>query len=325
MGVTSATTQLADMQAGKTGTYDMVDDTGVEPTAIPALLAKHDPKFKIWPWTATLPYVVFNVRSPNSDGAMKNVKVRQAIEYGINKVAVQKAEGGPAVAKIINTAIPPGNVGYQNPTTCTPTRTARATPAKCKADLAAAGFKNGVSLTYLYANDSVNSRIFAAIQASLKPCGVNLKGKPEPGSSFFVDLGNAPVNNRPGTWDMGQPGWIADWFGNNGRTIMDPLFQTRCVLNTNNYGCLSDPALDKAIVARPRPHQLSQAAALWAQGGQDRHEGRRRSCRWRRRGRLFYTSARVQNAGSSGRRVRAEHRRARHHQCLAQPEQSLAS
>ena len=45
---------------------------------------------------------------------MGNLKVRQAIEYGLNKVAVQKATGGPAVAKIINTAIPPGNVGYQN-------------------------------------------------------------------------------------------------------------------------------------------------------------------------------------------------------------------
>ena len=52
--------------------------------------------------------------------------------------------------------------------------------AKCHADLVKAGYKKGVSLTYLYANDSVNTRIFATIQASLKPCGVNLVGKPEP-------------------------------------------------------------------------------------------------------------------------------------------------
>jgi peptide/nickel transport system substrate-binding protein len=235
MGVTSAATQLADMQAGKTGTYDLVNDTGVEPTAIATLLAKHDAKFKIWPYAATLPYVVFNVRSPNSGGAMTKVGVRQAIEYGINKVAVQKAEGGPAVEKIINTAIPPGNIGYV-PGNLYPDKNGQGDTAKCKSTLAAAGYPHGVSLTYLYANDSVNSRIFAAIQASLKPCGVNLVGKPEPGSSFFVDLGNSPVNNKPGTWDMGQPGWIADWWGPNGRTIMDPLFKTRCVLNTNNYG-----------------------------------------------------------------------------------------
>src|SRR6266700_5672679 len=296
MGVTSAATQLADRQAGKTGTYDFVDDTGVEPTAIPTLLAKHDPKFKIWPWTSTVPYVVFNVRSPNSGGAMKNLKVRQAIEYGINKVAVSKATGGPAVSKIISTAIPPGNVGYQ-PYNLYPDKNGQGDPAKCKSTLAAAGYPHGVKLTYLVANDSVNQRIAAAIQASLKPCGVNLVLRPEPGSSFFVDLGNSPVNNKPGTWDMGQAGWIPDWFGPNGRTIMDPLFKTRCVLNTNNYGCFSSKLLDNTInQAEAAP--LSSAASLWHKADQivmqnavivplvDEQAP-------------FYTSARVQNAGST--------------------------
>ena len=58
MGVTSATTQLADMQAGKTGTYDLVNDTTIEPTAIrdPARqarpqvqdLAVMPPRFLTW-------------------------------------------------------------------------------------------------------------------------------------------------------------------------------------------------------------------------------------------------------------------------------------
>jgi peptide/nickel transport system substrate-binding protein len=297
IGVTSAQTQLADMQAGKTGTFDMVDDTAVEPTAIPGLLADHDPKFKIWPWTSTLPYVVFNLRSPNSNHAAGNLLVRQAIEYGLDKVAVQKAQGGPAVSKIISTAIPPGNVGYQ-PYNLYPDKNGNGDTAKCKADLAKAGFKKGVSLTYLYANDTVNSRIFAAIQSSLKPCGVNLVGKPEPGSSFFVDLGNSPVNNRPGTWDLGQPGWIPDWFGPNGRTIMDPLFKTRCVENTNNYGCYSSKTLDSLIVKAETATSLSDAASLWHQADENVMQnavivplGDGQA--------PFYSSARVQNKGSS--------------------------
>jgi peptide/nickel transport system substrate-binding protein len=297
MGVTSAQTQLADMQAGKTGTYDMVDDTGVEPTAIQGLLAKKDPKFKIWPWTSTLPYVVFNLRSPNSSGAMGKLGVRQAIEYGLNKVAVQKAQGGPDVSTIINTAIPPGNVGYQNYNPY-PDNNGNGDTAKCKSTLAAAGYPKGVSLTYLYANDTNNQRIFAAIQASLKPCGVNLVGKPEPGSSFFVDLGNSPVNNKAGTWDIGQPGWIPDWFGNNGRTIIAPLFQTRCVINTNNYGCYNNKALNSLINQAEAALTLSQAAALWHQADVNvmsnavivpLGDGQA----------PFYSSARVQNAGSS--------------------------
>jgi peptide/nickel transport system substrate-binding protein len=297
IGVTSAQTQLADMQAGKTGTYDMVDDTALEPTAIPGLISAHDPKFKIWPWTSTLPYVVFNLRSPNANHAAGNLLVRQAVEFGLNKVAVQKAQGGPDVSKIIYTAIPTGNVGFQN-YNLYPDNNGQGDTAKCKADLTKAGYKNGVSLTYLYANDSVNSRIFAAIQASLKLCGINLVGKPEPGSSFFVDLGNSPVNNKAGTWDLGQPGWIPDWFGNNGRTIIQPLFNNGCVVNTNNYGCYHSVALNSLITKAEAATSLSAAAAFWHQADVNVMQnavivplGDGQA--------PFYSSARVQNAGST--------------------------
>jgi peptide/nickel transport system substrate-binding protein len=297
IGVTSAQTQLADMQAGKTGTYDMVDDTNVEPTAIPGLIAAHDPKFRIWPWSSTLPYVVFNLRSPNSNHAAGNLLVRQAVEYGLNKVAVQKAQGGPDVTQIIYTAIPTGNVGFQN-YNLYPDNNGQGDTAKCHADLVKAGFKNGVSLTYLYANDSINSRIFAAIQASLKPCGINLQGKPEPGSSFFVDLGNSPVNNKAGTWDLGQPGWIPDWFGNNGRTIIQPLFNNGCVVNTNNYGCYHSAALNSLILKAEAATNLTTAASFWHQADVNVMQnavivplGDGQA--------PYYSSARVQNAGSS--------------------------
>lgn len=260
-GVTSAQTQLNEMQAGQ---YDMSDDTGLEPTAMPQLIASKDPKFKIWPWTSTLPYVVFNLRSPNAGGAAGKLLVRQAFEYGINKIAVQRALGGAEAYKIISTAIPPGNVGYQ-PYNLYPDNNGAGNITMCKKDLTKAGYPHGVTMTYLYANDSVNTRVEAAIAASLAPCGINLKGKPEPGSTFFVDLGNSPVNNKPGTWDVGQPGWIPDWFGPNGRTIIDPLFRTRCVVNTNNYGCYSSPALDKLITEAETAQSLSTAATLWHQ------------------------------------------------------------
>ena len=262
IGVTSAQTQLADEEAGTTGTYDLVDDTNFEPTAIPGMINSHNPKFRIWPWSSTLPYVVFNLRSPNANHAAGNLLVRQAIEYGLDKVAVQKDQGGPLVSKIIYTAVPPGNVGYQA-YDLYPDNNGSGNTAKCKSLLTKAGYKNGVSLTYLYANDSVNSRIFAAIQASLKPCGVNLQGKPEPGSSFFVDLGNAPANNKPGTWDLGQPGWIPDWFGPNGRTILQPLFNGLCAVNTNNYGCYHSATLNSLILKAEAAKTLAQSAMFW--------------------------------------------------------------
>ena len=155
---------------------------------------------------------------------MGKLGVRQAIEYGLNKVAVQKVYGGPTVAQIINTAIPPGNTGFVN-SNMYPDNNGDGNTAKCKSTLATAGYPHGLSLTYLYPNDSMSTQVFVAIQASLKPCGINLKGKSEPGSSYFVDAGQL-AGEQQGTWDMGQPGWFPDWFGNNGRTVISPLFQT---------------------------------------------------------------------------------------------------
>ena len=261
IGVQDAQTQLADMQAG---TYDIVNDTPFEPTAIPQLEAKKDPKFAVWPWSNTFPYVVFNLRSPDAKGAMGNLKVRQAIEYGVNKIAVQKVYGGPTVTKVINTVIPPGNVGYTN-TNMYPDSNGNGDVSKCKQTLASAGYPNGVTLTGLYINDSVNTKLFEAVQASLKSCGVNLAGKPEPGSSYFTDLGNSPVNNQSGKWDVGFPGWIPDWFGDNGRTIIPPFFQTNCVVNTINYGCVDNAQMNSLIKQAESATSLSAAGNLWGQ------------------------------------------------------------
>ncbi len=262
LGVTSAETQLSDMQAG---TQDVVSDTPINPASIPGLVASKAPNFVIWPWSTTFPYIVFNLRSPDANGAAGKLLVRQAVEYGLDKSAAVKAIGGPAVAQILNTVIPPGNVGYQN-TNMYPDDSGQGNVAMCKSDLAKAGYPNGVTLTYLYPNDSSNTRIFTAIQASLANCGITLTGKPEPGSTFFTDLGNSPENNKAGQWDMGQPGWIPDWFGNNGRTIVQALFQgPNCVVNTVNYGCYDNSTVNSLITKAEGASSLTAAGSAWQQ------------------------------------------------------------
>ncbi len=263
LGVTSAQTQLSDMQAG---TEDVIDsDTPINPASIPSLLASGVSNFHIWQYSTTFPYIVFNLRSPNANDAAQKLLVRQAVEYGVNKSAAVKAIGGPSVAQIINTVIPPGNVGYVN-YNLYPDNSGQGNVAMCKSDLTKAGYPHGVTLNYLYPNDSSNTRIFTAIQASLANCGITLAGKPEPGSSFFVDLGNSPENNKPGTWDLGQPGWIPDWYGNNGRTIVQALFQgPNCVINTVNYGCYDNATVNSLITQAEATSSLSAAGNYWHQ------------------------------------------------------------
>jgi peptide/nickel transport system substrate-binding protein len=265
IGVTSAQTQLSDMEAG---TEDITNDTPLNPASLPGLETGGNPNFKIWPWSSTDPYIVFNLRSPDAGGAAGKLLFRQAVEYGLDKVAVQKAYGGPAVGPIINTIIPPGNVGYQN-YNLYPDNNGAGNVAMCKTDLAKAGYPNGVSVIYSYPNDSTNTRAFEAIQASLAQCGITLNGKPQPGSSFFVNIGNSPINNKASQWDLAQPAWIPDWFGNNGRTLIQALFAPRCTVNTNNYGCYNNPSVNSLITQAEGASSLSVAATAWHQADMD--------------------------------------------------------
>ena len=235
-----------------------------QPGVAAGLETSGNPNFKIWAWSSTEPYIVFNLRSPDAGGAAGKLLLRQAIEYGLDKIAVQKAFGGPPVGPVINGVIPPGNVGFVN-YNLYPDNSGAGNTAMCKTDLTKAGYPNGVSLLYMYPNDSTNTRAFEAIQASLANCGITLKGKPEPGSSIFVDLGNSPVNNTANQWDLGQPAWIPDWFGNNGRTLIQALFAPRCTVNTNNYGCYDNSTVNSLISSAETATSLTTAGNDWHQ------------------------------------------------------------
>jgi peptide/nickel transport system substrate-binding protein len=267
MGTSSDQTVLTDLQAGSQDLF--LADLGIPSQNIASLQASNDKRLRIWPSSNLYPYIIFNLRSPNSGGAMTKLAVRQAIEYGVNKSAIVKVSGGPAINKIDTSAIPPGNIGYQ-PYTTYATPGNQGNPAKCKSLLASAGYAHGLTLGYLHANDSGGTTIFQSIQGSLARCGITLKNMAKPsGGAYFTDLGNTPQTNKPGTWDMASGSWFPDWFGNNGRTLIQPLFQTNCSLGTVNAGCYSSPAVDKLISQALKTSSPSAAASMWHQADLD--------------------------------------------------------
>jgi peptide/nickel transport system substrate-binding protein len=259
MGTTSTQTALADMQAGS---QDLELDLVVPPTSIPGL--QGNKQLHIWPNSNSAYYLAFNLRSPDAGSAISKLGVRQAIAYAVNKADLQKILGGPVINKVISTEIPPGNVGY-SPYNPYPSPGNAGDPSKCKTTLASAGYPHGFQAIYLYQNDTVGTSIFTAMQAALSKCGITLKGKAENGSTYFTDLGNSPVNNKPNQWDLATGSWYPDWFGNNGRSVIPALFQTDCVVNTVNYGCYSSKTEDSLIAQALKAPSVTAAASLWEQ------------------------------------------------------------
>lgn len=267
LGTSSAQTVLTDIQANSQDLF--LVDLGIPSQSIAGLEASHDPRLRIWPSTNLNPYIIFNLRSPNSGGAMGKLGMRQAIEYGVDKEAILKVEGGPALNTLLTGAIPPGNDGY-TPTSLYTTPGNTGNTAKCKSLLAAAGYPQGLTLNYLYPNDSNDTTIFQSILGSLRGCGITLVGKPEPsGGAYFTDLGNTPQTNKPGTWDMATGSWFPDWAGNDGRTVVQPVFQTNCVLGTVNAGCYSSTAVDSLIAQALKTSSIPASTTLWQQAGID--------------------------------------------------------
>ncbi|HEY2576688.1 MAG TPA: ABC transporter substrate-binding protein [Streptosporangiaceae bacterium] len=259
MGTTSTQTALADMQAG---TQDLELDLSVPPTSIPGL--QGNSQLHVWPDSNSAYYLVLNTRSPDANSAMSKLAVRQAVAYAVDKSDIQKILGGPVINKIISTAIPPGNTGYA-PYNPYPSPGNAGDPGKCKTMLASAGYPHGFQVTYMYQNDTVGTSIFTSVQAALSKCGITLKGRAENGSTYFTDLGNSPVNNKPNQWDLATASWYPDWYGNNGRSVIQPLFQTSCVVNTVNDGCYSSKTEDNLITEALKAPTAAAATPLWQQ------------------------------------------------------------
>ena len=261
-GTASAQTALADVQAG---TDDLMWDLPVPTPSIPQLEASKNPGLRIYTDTgSTNPYLVFNLKSPTACDALSKLKVRQAIEYAINKVAIAKIYGGTKLNPVLNGAIAPGNIGYAN-YNYYPTPGNSGDPGKCKQLLAAAGYPHGFTITDVYRNVGNGSAVFTSVQASLKACAITSKGSPqEPGPYFGIieNPGNASE------WDISEAGWAPDWPGNDGRANVVPLFQTSCVNPTSNFGCYSSPVTDSDIKQALTAPSESAAAPLWAKAGE---------------------------------------------------------
>jgi peptide/nickel transport system substrate-binding protein len=139
-----------------------------------------------------------------------NVDCRKAVQYAIDKVSVQTAEGGDIRGDIATTVLPPDITGYEKADTYA-TAGNKGDAAKAKDALKACG-KKSITTTITARSDRQEEVDAAtAIIASLKKVGINASLKQYPSGKYFTDYAGVPKFNQKNNVGIMMMQWGADW------------------------------------------------------------------------------------------------------------------
>jgi len=263
--VTEGQDQNAVQQQLEAGTADMQFDTVVPTAELPRLRSASDARLGTYGGGDTNPYMLFNLQSPNNGSALKNVKVRQALEYAIDKTAIIQTYGGPTIGTPLNQVIPPGSLGYQQ-FNLYPTSGDKGDPAKCKTMLADAGYPNGIVLNDVFRNAGKHPAVFQIVKQDFGNCGVTVNGVSSTQGDYYAKYLSNVGAATSGVWDITEPGWVPDWFGNNGRAIIGAIFDGRAYgPNSVDYGDYNSPTTNGFIDQALGATSTGDAAKFWHQ------------------------------------------------------------
>ncbi|HCU93316.1 MAG TPA: hypothetical protein DHU96_11525 [Actinobacteria bacterium] len=261
--------QLQTNTAAASMEFDSFPPVGATPGLVQQMKSGLTHNFNLGPTYSTNPYFVYNEVSPNNNNALSKVAVRQALDYGINRSHLITDAGGPTLSPPLTHILPPGINGSQNvPSGYDPYPY---NPSKAKQMLAAAGYKNGLTLTLLYRpTSSIQAKMAQTLQSDLSTIGVKVKLLTATPSDFYVKYLFAPSVAKRGTWDMALAGWGPDWYGDAAVSFFGPLFSGPASYppSGSNYGFYNDPAVTALFQQGNSAGSLSDAAAIWGKADQ---------------------------------------------------------
>jgi ABC-type transport system substrate-binding protein len=242
--ITEGQTPEAVQRQIQAGTTDLGWDVVAPTPDLPSLTG--DPNLAVHS-SGAVNYAVFNEQSPNANAAMKNVKVRQALEYAIDKTAIAQGLGGSKIAKPASQILTPVDIGYQD-FNLYPTQGDKGDPAKAKQLLAAAGYPNGFTLKLLYPNTDQSPKIAESMQTDLTAAGVKVQLVPTTKNDFVVHYISDPASSQRGLWDITLLSWVPDWFGVNGRAVLQPMTDgPNYGPNSVDYGDYNSPTTNTLV------------------------------------------------------------------------------
>ncbi|ENN88825.1 hypothetical protein RHSP_38009 [Rhizobium freirei PRF 81] len=251
------------MQQLQSGDADLAYDINV-PTAILATLAANGDEKLTALSAGNTNFLFINTVSGNNKGALKDIRVRQALSYAVDKAAIVQQWGGPKVAEPATGIFGLGVLGHHK-FDLYPSPDSKGDPEKAKALLAQAGFPNGITLKMPYRNKDLEVATAATIQASMARAGIKLELAPVTAADYYSKFMTNPVNTKNGTWDIAPVGWTPDWVGGAARSVFQPQFTFEGTHQTYNYTDYNNPKANETAAKATNATTPAETGKLWAE------------------------------------------------------------
>lgn len=195
----------------------------------------------------------------NSKKPLGDKKVRQAINWAMDKSSVINASGGPQLADVSPNLLLPSVPKYDG-TDPYATEGNKGDPEKAKAMLKEAGAEN-LKLTMDVRALPMWQAQAEAVQQSLKKAGIEVKLNVIDQAKFYEVLATPSQQN-----ELAITGWCSNgWF--SGEPLLGPLFDGERITETGNLdqSQIDDPTLNKALAEAAVIPDLEDKTAAYAE------------------------------------------------------------
>ncbi|MFJ7900870.1 ABC transporter substrate-binding protein [Streptomyces sp. NPDC096198] len=187
---------------------------------------------------------------------IKDLKVRQAINYAWPHQQLQTIRGGKATSELATTILSPVTPGYQDFDLYGTGKKPGGDPVKAKALLKEAG-KIGQKLVIAYQASDNAVKQAVQIKNSLEAAGFQVVNKQVDKTTFYTQIGK--IDN---SYDLFAAGWSPDW--PNGYSVFYPCWDGKNIGDgRSNYSQLNDPSVNKAIDAASAITDVEAANKAW--------------------------------------------------------------
>jgi peptide/nickel transport system substrate-binding protein len=199
-----------------------------------------------------------------AQSAFKDLRVRQAFNYSLNRSDVVRGLGGPDSAIPSNEILTSTIVGYtdENPY---PTPEDKGDPEKAKDLLTQAGQQN-LTVNVAYRNTPEFEKIATSVQNAAARSGITVRLTPIPGESWGTFSAFLGDKSKLDQWDVAITNWTPDWQGNSARMTLggwlDSDFAPGGTWNGVTY---ANPALNAAVT---QAFSAEDSAPHWKQANE---------------------------------------------------------